>query len=188
VVFEFNAGNHAQRRALANAAGLLAIEGLGDRVPMVTSANCLQPDGQNDNGWDQGLLFLNPSQVWLQPPGYVTQMVSRNYQPISVDLEVQSAKNALRANAKCSKDGTVLVLQVVNVSERSVTGQVHISGFSPSSPKAVTEELAAQLDAVNTSAEPDSVMPQRREWRHDLAHGRTSYSFQPYSFTILRFE
>ena len=32
--------------------------------PVTTSANCLQPDGQNDNGWDQGLLFLNPSQVW----------------------------------------------------------------------------------------------------------------------------
>ena len=42
------------------------------------SANCLQPDGQNDNDWDQGLLFLNPSQVWLQPPGYVTAIVARN--------------------------------------------------------------------------------------------------------------
>ena len=47
------------------------------RLPIATSANCLQPDRQNDNGWNQGLLFLNPSQVWLQPPGYVTQMLSR---------------------------------------------------------------------------------------------------------------
>ena len=32
---------------------------------------------QNDNGWNQGLLFLSPSQVWAQPPYYVTQMDSR---------------------------------------------------------------------------------------------------------------
>ena len=77
VVFEFNAGNHSQKRALANALAIQAIERDG-RIPIATSANCLQPDGQNDNGWDQGLLFLNPSQVWLQPPGYVTQMLFRN--------------------------------------------------------------------------------------------------------------
>jgi hypothetical protein len=67
-VFEFNAGNHAQRRALANALVINALERDG-RVPVATSANALQPDGQNDNGWDQGLLFLNPARVWLQPPG-----------------------------------------------------------------------------------------------------------------------
>jgi hypothetical protein len=71
VVFEFNAGNHQHRRALANALAIHAVERLG--LPIATSANCLQPDGQNDNGWDQGLLFLNPSQVWLQPPGHVTR-------------------------------------------------------------------------------------------------------------------
>ena len=87
VVFEFNAGNHSQRRALANALAIHAIERDG-RIPIATSANCLQPDGQNDNGWDQGLLFLNPSQVWLQPPGYVTQMFSRNYLPQLVQCEV----------------------------------------------------------------------------------------------------
>jgi hypothetical protein len=80
VVFEYNANNHAVRRALGNALATSAIARDG-RIPIVTSANCLQPDHQNDNGWDQGLLFLNPSQIWLQPPGYITQMLSRNYLP-----------------------------------------------------------------------------------------------------------
>ena len=62
VVFELNANNHSQRRALANALAINAIERDG-RLPITTSANCLQPDGQNDNGWDQGLLFLNPPSV-----------------------------------------------------------------------------------------------------------------------------
>ena len=73
-VFEFNANIHSQRRALANALAIQAIERDG-RIPIAASANCLQPDGQNDNGWNQGLLFLSPSQVWLQPPGYVTRMI-----------------------------------------------------------------------------------------------------------------
>jgi hypothetical protein len=55
VVFELNANNHSQRRALANALAINAIERDG-RLPITTSANCLQPDGQNDNGWDQGFL------------------------------------------------------------------------------------------------------------------------------------
>src|SRR6185437_15867319 len=59
VVFEYNAGNHAMRRALGNALATKIIE-RDRRVPIVTSANGLQPDKQNDNGWDQGLLFLKP--------------------------------------------------------------------------------------------------------------------------------
>ena len=38
------------------------------RLPIVTSANGLQPDGQNDNGWDQGLLFLNPRRSGCNRP------------------------------------------------------------------------------------------------------------------------
>src|SRR5262249_37943182 len=42
VIFEFNANNHSHRRALANAAAINAIEHDG-RLPIATSANCLQP-------------------------------------------------------------------------------------------------------------------------------------------------
>ena len=98
VVFELNAGNPRQRRALGNAQaiGLATRDG---RFPVVTSANCLQPDGQNDNGWDQGLLFLDPSRVWLQPPGYVTRMISRNYQPRV--LESQRCRLRFQARRDC---------------------------------------------------------------------------------------
>ena len=81
------------RRALGNALAIMSLARDG-RLPIVTSANCLQADGQNDNGWNQGLLFLNPSQVWLQPPGYVTQMFSRNYMPRVVQARVTGGSNA----------------------------------------------------------------------------------------------
>src|SRR5262249_57866012 len=101
-VFELNANNHGMRRAFANALAIQAIERDG-RIAIVTSANALQPDGQNDNGWDQGLLFLNPSQVWLQPPGYVTQLFSRHDQPKLVQCQVTGARGTLDVSARLSE-------------------------------------------------------------------------------------
>jgi hypothetical protein len=186
-VFEFNAGNHAQKRALANALAIQAIERDG-RIPIAASANCLQPDGQNDNGWDQGLLFLNPSQVWLQPPGYVTQMVSRNYQPKLVKCEVTGANNKLDASATRGEDGKTLVLQVVNPDNSPVTAQIHIAGFSPGRPEAQVTELSGPLDAVNAADKTDAVVPRQSAWKHQIKEGNASRTFPPHSFTVLRIE
>ena len=186
-VFELNASNHTHRRALANALAINAIERDG-RIPMVTSANCLQPDGQNDNGWDQGLLFLNPSQVWLQPPGYVTQMLSHNYLPQRVPCQVIGAENALDANVKRSADGKTLMVQVVNLSDKPQTTRIRLSGFVPGKPVAQVTELAGALDAANTADQPDAILPKSSEWTHAFADGATSYTFPPHSFTLIHLE
>ena len=60
----------------------------GPKIDVVSSANALQVDGQNDNGWDQGLVFMNQSQVWGQPPYYVDQMKARSWQPNLVRADV----------------------------------------------------------------------------------------------------
>jgi hypothetical protein len=187
VVFEYNAQNHAVRRALGNALATNTIERDG-RLPIVTSANCLQPDGQNDNGWDQGLLFLNPSQVWLQPPGYVTQMLARNYLPQLVSCEVTGEQTKLDVSAKRSEDGKTLVLQVVNIGDKAVSPVIHITGFVPEKAIARATMLAGLLNAVNTADKPESVIPKQSEWKHKIKEGRTSYTFSPYSFTVLRLE
>jgi alpha-L-arabinofuranosidase len=187
-IFEFNSGNHAMKRALSNACGINQAERIGDKMPIACSANCLQPDGQNDNGWNQGLLFLNPSQVWLQPPGYVTRMVSRNYQPLCVKTEVRGADGALDVSAKRSEDGKALALQVVNIGDKPMPAEIRMSGFAPSKPVAMVEELAGALETVNTAEEPDRVKPKESEWRHGFADGSARYTFAPYSFTIIRFE
>jgi hypothetical protein len=187
VVFELNAGNHAQKRALANAQAILAIERDG-RIPIATSANGLQPDGQNDNGWDQGLLFLNPSQVWLQPPGYVTQMLSRNYLSQRVQCDVTGEGGGLDASATRSDDGRTLVVQAVNPGEFAVTAQVRIIGFvSPLSMARVTE-LSGPLNAVNTAGQPELIVPQQSEWQHEIKEGVAIHTFPPRSLTVLRLE
>ncbi|HTU23508.1 MAG TPA: alpha-L-arabinofuranosidase C-terminal domain-containing protein [Gemmataceae bacterium] len=187
-VFEENAGNHTLRRGLAHAHAVNELERSGDLVPIVCAANCLQPDHQNDNGWDQGLLFLNPSRVWGQPSYYVTRMVARHYLPRCVAAEVASPGDALDVTVKRSDDGKVLQLQVVNLDRRPVATRITLEGFAPSAPTAAVTELAGKLEDENTSEEPERVVPRTRAWRHGSKGGRVKYTFPPLSFTILRFK
>jgi hypothetical protein len=188
VVFELNSGNHALKRALGNALALNTIERLGDRVPLVCSANCLQVDGQNDNGWDQGLLFLNPCKVWPQPPYFVTQLFSGNSLPQCVKCEVRSPGDSLDVTAKRSEDGKRLQIQVVNVGARTVEASIRVEGFAPAKAVASVVELSGKLDEVNTAADPRRIVPKNKEWRHGLADNGSRYTFPAYSFTVLRLE
>lgn len=187
-IFELNAGNHAHRRGLANACAISELERSGESVPLVCSANCLQPDKQNDNSWDQGLLFLNPSQVWLQSPGYVTQMISRNYLPKCVRSEVQAPGGALTVTAKTSEDGKVLQLQVANIEKAPVAATIALDGFTPAKPTAHVTELAGQMSDVNTAEEPEHIKPKESDWPHQANDGIVNYTFPPFSFTVVRFE
>jgi hypothetical protein len=193
VVFEFNANRHSQRRALGNALAINAIERDG-QIPIAASANALQPDGQNDNGWDQGLLFLNPAKTWLQPPGYVTQMVSRSFLPRLVKCEVvdpgadKGNERALDCNAKLSDDGKTLVMQAVNPTGKAIETAIHMTGFVPRQPAAQVTQLAAALDAANTATDSKAVTPTSRDWPHAMQDGKARYTFAPYSVTIIRWQ
>jgi Alpha-L-arabinofuranosidase C-terminal domain len=188
VFFEDNSGNHAMKRALSNARATNEAVRIGGLLPIACAANCLQPDGQNDNGWDQGLLFLNPSKVWLQPPGYLTRMTRRDAQPLLVASEVRGPAGKLSANAKRGDDGKTLIVQVVNWGDDPRAVRIEVAGFSPSSPSAKVEQLAGPLDASNTADQPERIKPDQSEWRHGMENGRASYTFPPRSFTVLRLE
>ena len=161
---------------------------LGDRVSIACSANCLQPYRQNDNGWNQGLLFLTPSQVWGQPPYYATQMVSRYYLPKCVRAEVQSPGNALDVTATRDEGGKVIQIQVVNLDDRPLTAAVSLDGFAPTKPTARRVELQGRLDAVNTPENPRQIVPRTSDWRHAAERNESQCTFPPHSFTILRYE
>jgi alpha-L-arabinofuranosidase len=187
-VLEENATNHAVRRAVAHGETVNALMRLGDRVRIVCAANALQPDGQNDNGWDQGLLFLDPARAWLQPPGYVTQMITRNVQAQVVDASVTGADRDLDVTATRGAEGSTLVLQVANLGAKPLSSRIDLEGFTPTRPMAQVEELAGPLDATNPADDPARIQPRQAEWRHAAADGAARYTFPPYSFTILRFE
>jgi alpha-L-arabinofuranosidase len=124
----------------------------------------------------------------LQPPGYVTQMLSRNYLPQLVHCDVVGAKGALDANAKRSDDGRTLLLQIVNASAKVVSAQIHLAGFAPGKPIAQVSELSGTLEAANAAEKPTAIIPQQRPWKHGIADGWTNYTFPPYSFTVMRFD
>lgn len=189
LTFEFNANNHTQKRALANALAIQAIERDG-RLPIATSANALQPDGQNDDGWDQGLVFLSPSQVWTQPPGYVTQMFSRGYRPRLVECTVtegdaRTDEPTLDCNAKLGEDGKSLFLSIVSTAAEPQSVAISLSDFVPSLPSADVVELQGELDASNSEGDPSQVSPVRREWKHGLDDGEAILEIAPYSVTTV---
>jgi alpha-L-arabinofuranosidase len=189
-VLEENATNHAVRRALAHGETVGGLMRLGDRVAIVCAANALQPDGQNDNGWDQGLLFLDSSRAWLQPPGYVTQMIARNYQPQVVEASVSGSEGDLDVTATASAEGTTIILHVANLGEKPRPSRLELQGFTAAKPTARLEELVGPLDARNTAQDPARIEPRQTawEWRPTMKDGALRYTFPPRSFTILRFE
>lgn len=188
VIFELNANKHGIQRALGNAHAINELERIGDAVPIVCSANCLQVDGQNDNGWDQGLLFMNPSKVWPQPPYWVTRMLRDAYLPICVKADVSSPANALDVTAKRSADGKIVQIQVVNMEANAVDASVQIEGFAPADAVAQVSQLSGKLDDMNTADNPQRISPLHARWRHEMGAAGTKYTFPGYSFTIVRFQ
>ena len=187
VIFEFNANNHGQRRALANALAINAIERDG-RVPIALSANCLQPDGQNDNGWNQGLLFLSPSTVWLQPPGYVTQLYSRNFQPRLVASQSKGSADALDCSAKLSDDGQSLCCQVVNTKSTAAETTLQVNGFTPRQQTARLTVLQGDLNEANTASRPHQVSPTAGRWSFESLDKGAKITLEPHSITSIVFE
>ena len=187
VVFELNAGCHNVGRALGNARAINEFQRLGS-VPIVCSANCLQPYRQNDNGWNQGLLFLSPSQVWTQPPGYAAQMLSRWRLPECVQADAKSPQNPLDVTAVRSADGRTVQLQVVNLEGRAMPAEIHVQGFMPHSADG-QDRRAERCPGRSEHARGARANRPGREpmaARHEA--GKAVYTFPPYSFTILRLE
>jgi hypothetical protein len=182
VVFELNANNHRQGRALANAQTLVRVENDG-RLPFVSSANGLQVDHQNDNGWDQGLLFMNPTAVWLQPPGYVERMFSQNYLPNLVESTVTDS-GVLDVAATASDDRKTVVLQVVNSGDAAVEATIEIAGWTSPDSSAVVQTLAAASSAGNSAEHPNGVNPSTTS----LAGPPGRQTFPAHSVTVVRWE
>lgn len=188
VVFEENSANHAVRRALGHANAINQFQRMSDRVPILCAANCLQPYKQNDNDWDQGMVFLTPSQVWGQPPYYVTQMIAGNYLPNCVAAELRNSDGALDVTAKTNENRSVLVVQVLNIAGHPVTCRVETDGFNASKPSAKMWQLSGALNDVNTPEEPTRIVPKESEIPADVATGKTPLTLPAYSFSVLRFE
>ena len=161
VIFEENGGLHNFQRALGHASNVNAACRLGDFVLVDCAANCLQPFKQNDNGWDQGQIFLSPNKVWLMPPAITNAELAQNYQPIR--LSCSATSNDLDVLATSSLDGKHVVLTVINPTNVSVQPKILMNGrrFHHIRIDCLTSELTSE--AVSSSTTTSSF---------DLASGR----------------
>jgi hypothetical protein len=184
VVFEENANAHDMGRALAHAKVINDIQRIGEKVPMLCAANCLQPDGQNDNGWDQGMLFFNPSSVWPQPPYYVTQILAKPALPWRVAATVEGGDASLDVTVRRSENGKTLQLQVVNLDAEPIQAGITVSGFGPFDEPLKVIELKGELAATNTADNPKAVAPTERELT--VKGEDFEYTFPGHSLTVLR--
>ena len=183
-IYELNANHHDLGRALGNALAIGLLEQHGDRVRVVTSANALQADGQNDDGWDQGLVFYDTQRSWLQPPAYVTRMIADDFAPTVVGSVSNNPYLTVTAKLK----DQALLLEVVNSSGSAQAPRIRLRGFTPKSTKAQVSVLSGARGARNDAAQVDLVSPQSSSATVSVTDGSLSYSFAPNSFTVLQLE
>lgn len=155
-VFEENGNTHDMARALAHATMLNVVRRSNGFVPLDSPANALQPDQQNDNGWDQGQIFFSPASTWMQPPYYAQQMAAENHH--SQMVAISSSVRGSDITATRNEDGTEIVVHVVNylTSKRNINlvlqnfGEVESITYS---------SLSGPKDGVNTMLCPRRYVP-----------------------------
>jgi len=183
-LFEENGDRHDLQRALGHAFILNVTQRHGGFVQMDCPANCLQPLGQNDNGWNQGQIFFTPDQVWGMPPYYAQQMASANHLPLRVASEMDGKPAGLDVTATRSEDGRTLVLKVVNTRGADRQARFELAGFPKPSSAVEVWTLAGDLTAVNAPEEPTRIHPIKSGFTG--VGEKFGYTFPPQSYTILR--
>jgi len=182
-IFEENGNRHDMQRALGHARILNVTQRHGDFVRMDCPANCLQPLGQNDNGWNQGQVFFLPDRVWGMPPYFAQQMAARNHLPLCVACDTESPNEDLDVTATRGRDGRTLVLKVVNSGSQPHYADIRLEEFMPAS-HAEIWTLSGDLNAVNSPDAPERVRPAHTVL--NVPGSKFATTFPPYSYTVLR--
>lgn len=183
-IFEENGNRHDFQRALSHAYVLNVTRRHGDFCLMDCPANCLQVWRQNDNGWDQGQIFLTPDQVWGMPPFYAQQMAAQNALPLCVEARMQDAPPGLDVTVTRDEAGSVLVLSGVNVTDSPQRVEVQLTGFEDVASVGEAWTLTGDLKSVNTLAQPRHIAPVHTN-RTDIGE-RFAWTLPAHAYTILR--
>lgn len=185
VVFELNADAHDMTRALANAYAITALQ-RRPYVDVISSANALQVDGQNDNGWNQGLVFMSQSSVWVQPPWHVHRMIAESQRGEVLRADVRGADDEW-VQATAFGDARGRSLHLVNAADEERTYALDFGGRWAGGVVRTTMLGPERARAVNTSHNPAAVVPTTGSLTLDAA-GRATWRLPPRSFTTMRID
>jgi alpha-L-arabinofuranosidase len=182
VILELNADKHDFERALANALTINRAERRSGIYQILCSANGLQVDKNNDNYWNQGLIFFDHEQIWLQPPAFATQMASEYYLPYIVAYELTGCQD-LDITISKNHDSSRLIIKCINISMNDWRVTLQLSrDLSLSNITRVVTLNSLKLDAVNKPGQY-AVVPAIIQPNH-LAQN-TTVVFHAKSFTII---
>ncbi len=153
-VYELNASAHDFERGMANAYATIEAINHADILPCMGSANCLQVDGHNDNGWNQGLLFMNNRSVWYQAPACMDILFRRALLERKFDLEEGFADRFF--NAAATTDGEKISVFLVNRGDEAVDVEIELPLNGAYEYEKTVMHHAK--NACNTAAEPEKIV------------------------------
>jgi alpha-L-arabinofuranosidase len=118
----------------------------------------------------------------------VTQLFAKNYQPRVLESQIDGDAPTLHIAATQSEDGHQIVLYVVNLSDKPVTAQLKLAGFTAGHPSAQVEELTGPAASANLANDATHITPRQSQWQHELKEDAGKYAFPPDSLTVIRFD
>ncbi len=195
VVYECNATTRTMGRAIAafntplvyqpqavNFQATGAAAGSYGNIPIVCTANGLQADPWNDNGWDSGMILFSNATAFLSPTAYALQLHARNDLPQVLNPSSDDPAD-LMVGASTSLDGLSLMLAVSNRSASSVSAQISVGNYAIAGAVTMTRLAAAALSSGNELASPRAVAPVVST----IGSWNPTQALPPYSCTIYRF-
>lgn len=188
-VFELNADSHDFERALCNAFATAFAERHSDIIRIMCSANALQVQDHNDNGWNQGLVFMDNRSTWYQPPAYIDRIFSDAYLPLLTGVSGDDLHTAkLDITCTGSEDGGTVCVKILNRTGSKKGIAIEIPGYAESGASLVKVVYSDLLKSVNTKNKPDNSKPSDPvKTENALENGSTLISVDKYSVTVLTF-
>jgi len=150
------------RSALAEAAGMTALERNGDLVHFASYAPLLARRGHTQ--WQPDLIYFNGTEVFLTANYYVQQLFGRHRGDSRLPTTITAAPATLTASTVRDSRSGDLILKVVNGANAPVTLEVQCIGLPPAPRKATRTLLTGpDLDASNLDGQPPAIQPVSRE-------------------------
>ncbi len=175
------------RSALAEAAHMTALERNGDIVRLASYAPLLAREGHTQ--WTPDLIYFNSARVRLTANYYVQQMFATNRGETcfsaTVSTPTDGAAPTVPLAVSCVQDSATgdVLLKLVNANPAVAAVQVELPSLGPIDPVGTCLVLAGDPDAVNTTENPSSVVPQTAS----LAVGKSfHYEAPAYSLAVIR--
>jgi hypothetical protein len=163
-VLEENGGRHDVQRGLGHARNANRLRCLGDFVRIETAANGFQVLGRNDNGWDQGALFITQNSTYLSPHGMVNIPLSSLNETGAAIVPVESTgpPPSLDIIAIVSADGHFIKISAVNVGSLEIVSNISLLGCTVEKSTLANVIIVAgdSLTQQNLPGQPLNVYPE----------------------------